>query len=102
MAQVTKTGTTRSSSHRIRATRSRVGGRNVRESSAAATVRRSRTGGEPSHEDPAFDFVGAADSTATRPSFGTLWPGPAMPELPRNARWPISARATRIHPPPSS
>ena len=33
--------------------------------------RRSFTGGEPSHDVPALDFFGAADSTATRPFFGT-------------------------------
>jgi len=65
-------------------------------------VRRSRTAGEPSHDDPALDLRGAADSTATSPSRGTVCPGAAIPELPTNARLPISTRAMRSQPPPSS
>ena len=98
----TMTGTRRSSSHSARATRRRNDGLNVRLSSAAATVLRRRTAGDPSHDDPAFDLRGAAESTATSPSFGTLCPPAAIPELPMNARLPISAAPTRTQPPPSS
>ena len=52
-------------------------------------------GGEPIHDDPGFDLIGAADSTATRPSRGTTCPAPVMPELPTKARLPTSARASR-------
>ena len=77
------TGTIRHSSQSARATRRPVLGWKVRPSSSgAATVRRSRTAGDPSHDEPAFDFLGAADSTATRPSRGTVWPAAAIPELP--------------------
>ncbi len=72
----------------------RVGGWNVRSASAAVGLRRNRIGGLPSHDDPAFALCGAADSTATSPSSGTFRPGCVIPELPRNARFPIVALAT--------
>ena len=52
----------------------------------------------PSHDDPAFAFGGAADSTATSPSRGTRCPGAAMPELPRNARLPMRTCPRRSQP----
>ena len=76
----------------------------MRPSSATSAVRRSRAGGLPSQEAPAFAVLrrGAADSTATSARLGTLRPGAAMPELPTNARLPIFTRSTRSQPPPSS
>ena len=65
-------------------------------------VRRSRTGGLPSHEVPDFAFAGVAESTATREFLGTLRPAAVMPELPRKERLPILAGAIRIQPPSSS
>ena len=56
----------------------------------------------PRHDDPAFAFAGAAESTATRPSRGTRWPGAAIPEFPRKARLPMRTSPSRIHPPRSS
>ena len=102
MAAEQASGTNRQSSTVARANRSRRGGLNVRCSSPATTERRRRTGGLPIHELPALDFLGAADMTATSPFLGTARPPAAMPELPRNARRPTLAGATRIHPPPSS
>ncbi len=51
---------------------------------------------------PFFAFFGVADSTPTRPPSGTLRPGAVIPEFPRKARRPISARPIRTQPPPSS
>ena len=102
MATEQATGTNRHSSTAARAHRRRGAGSNVRRSSPVTARRRSFTGGLPSHDVPAFDFLGAADSTATRPFLGTLRPPAAIPELPRNARFPTLARATRSQPPPSS
>ena len=87
----TITGTNRHSSTQPAGHLSRSGGGKVRARSPPAASRRSRTGGLPSHDVPALDFFGAADSTATRPLFGTERPGAAMPELPRKARLPTFA-----------
>ena len=92
------TGTIRHSSTRPRITLSRKGGAKVRSSSDPCGGRRSRTGGLPSQLDPAFDFCGAAESTATRPCFGTRRPGAVMPLLPRKARLPILAGAMCTQP----
>ncbi len=99
---VTISGMSRQVSTMARRTFSRSDGWNVRSTSAAVGLRRNRTGGLPSHDDPALALCGAADSTATSPSSGTLRPGCVIPELPRNARLPIVAFATCIQPPPSS
>jgi hypothetical protein len=102
-AAETTTAVSRSTSMPPRAHSRRRFGLKVRPSSASpAAVRRSRTGGLPIHDDPLRALCGAADSTATSPFLGTDRPGAAMPELPRNARRPTLARATRIQPPPSS
>ena len=96
------TGTIRQSSTSARATRSRVGGANVRASSDSPATRRSLTGGDPSQLVPARASSGVADSTATRPRLGTARPGAIIPELPRNARLPTLLRSTRSQPCPSS
>ena len=67
-----------------------------------AALRRSCTGGLPSHDVPALALRGAADRTATRLFLRTTRPGPAMPEFPRKARLPTLARSIRSHPPASS
>src|SRR5215207_912729 len=95
-------GTNRHNSTAARANFSRSGGLNVLLWSPSIAWRRSFTGGLPSQEVPAFDFLGAADSTATRPFFGTERPGAVIPELPRKARLPTFAPATCNQPPPSS
>ena len=74
----------------------------VRALSPSTERRRSFTGGLPSHDEPAFHFLGAADNTATSPCLGTLRPPWAIPLLPRKARLPILARAMRIQPPLSA
>ena len=102
IANVTTTGTNRQVSTVARITFRRDEGLKVRSASAAVGCRRSRTGGLPSQDDPAFALCGAAESTATSPSSGTRRPGWVMPELPRKARLPIVALATWIQPPPSS
>ena len=102
MATVVASGTKRQSSTAALAHRRWVGGRNVRRSSTGTACRRSFTGGLPSQDDPAFDFLGAADSTATRASRGTERPPAAIPELPRNARFPTFAGRIRSQPPLSS
>jgi hypothetical protein len=91
---VTTSGTTRQVSTSERRIFSRTDGWNVRNVSAAVGLRRNRTGGLPSHDDPALALCGVADSTATSPSSGTLRPGWVIPELPRNARLPMVAFAT--------
>ena len=96
------TGTIRQSSTSARATRRRVGGSNVRESSLSPATRRSLTGGEPSQDVPARAPSGVADRTATSPRLGTARPGAIIPELPRNARLPTLLRSTRSQPRPSS
>ncbi len=99
---VTITGISRHVSTNARATFSRSGGSKVRDASDSVAALRNRTGGLPSHDDPDLALLGAADSTATSPFLGTRRPGPAMPELPRNARLPTLAGSMRIQPPPSS
>ena len=76
----------------------------MRESSPPPAVRRSLVGGLPTHDERALASprAGAAESTATSDSLGTLRPGAAIPELPTKARLPIFTCATRIQPPPSS
>ena len=91
---VTTTGTNRKVSTVARNALRRADGWKVRSTSAAVGLRRSRTGGLPSHDEPALALYGVADRTATNASSGTRRPGWVMPELPRNARLPIVARAT--------
>ena len=98
----TRTGISRQVSTPARISFSFSGGSNVRSASAAVGLRRNRTGGLPSHDEPALALCGVADSTATSPSSGTLRPGWVIPEFPRNARLPMVAFATWIQPPPSS
>src|SRR5689334_14802643 len=102
MATVSMTGIRRESSQSALAILSLGAGRKVRVWSASTAVRRSLTGGLPSHEVPDFALAGVAESTATREFLGTLRPAAVIPELPRNERLPILAGAIFIQPPPSS
>src|SRR5439155_1301752 len=65
--KVTITGINRQVSTIPRNTLSLNGGSKVRAASEPPAVRRKRTGGLPSHDEPALAFSGAADRTATRP-----------------------------------
>src|SRR5690606_27526420 len=102
IAKVTATGTSLHVSTIARATFNPREGAKVRRGSADSVARRSRTGGEPTHDEPASALDGAAESTATRPFLGTRRPGAVIPELPRKARLPTLAGPTRSQPPPSS
>ena len=61
-----------------------------------------RSGGEPHQFEPALDFFGDADSTATSDCFASLRPGATMPELPTKERLPTTVWSVRIQPSPSS
>src|SRR5690606_39908355 len=67
IAKVTATGTSLHVSTIARATFNPREGEKVRRGSTDSVAQRSRTGGEPTHDEPASALDGAADSTATRP-----------------------------------
>ena len=102
IANVTITGTSRHVSTTPRMILSRGDGWNVRSASAAVGLRRNRIGGLPSHDEPAFALCGAADSTATSPSSGTLPPGLGDAGIAQERALADVAVATWIQPPPSS
>ena len=69
---------------------------------ASTSTRRMRSGGEPHQFEPALDFFGLAESTATSDCLASLRPGATMPELPTKERLPTTVRSVRIQPSPSS